>query len=121
MKTLKTLFIATLFTSAAISGIAHADNPISSLTYEESSNMFSSVEYQDSQHTRILSYGDDHNSHSVWSTEYEEYVNPVDFKTEIASINDVNRYMEGNPSAGQTMKGREIFIFNENAGEYQLQ
>ena len=121
MKTLITLLATTLFTSVVITTTAQAQNPISSLTYEDSSNMFSSVDYTNSSHSKVLSFGDDHNKQSVWSTEYEQYVNPAEFTTEIASLDDVNRYMEVNPSAAQKTKGREVFIYNETAGEYHLQ
>lgn len=120
MKTLQTLLTATLF--ASISMTAQAGNPISSLTYEDSSNMFSSVSYQSSESVGILSYGDNANSDSVWSTEYEEYVNPGDFKqAEIASVDEFNQYMDSHPTAAGRIKGREIFIYNETAGEYHLQ
>ena len=123
MKTLNTLLTVALFASAAIT--AQADNPISNLTYEESSNMFSEVNTQLSTHFStpevILSYGDDANKNSVWSTEYEQYVNPADFQqANIASVEDVNRLMGDNPTAAGT-SSHEVFIYNELAGEYQLQ
>ena len=119
MKTLNTLLTAALFASAAIT--AQADNPISNLTYEESSNMFSEVSTQISTPEVILSYGDDANKSSVWSTEYEQYVNPADFQqANIASVEDVNRLLGDNPTAAGT-GSHEVFIYNELAGEYHLQ
>ena len=67
----------------------------------------------------ILSYGDDANKGSVWSTEFEQYVNPGDFQQDIASVKDVNRLMSDSPTAAGT--SRETFIYNELAGEYHLQ
>ncbi|MCP3849446.1 MAG: hypothetical protein GY694_04290 [Gammaproteobacteria bacterium] len=121
MKTLKILLTSALFASAAITGTVQAENPLSALTYEDSQNMFSSISYENSGQIGILSYGDDLNKDSVWSAEYEQYVNPVDFKQEIANIDDVNQYMGSNPTAAGRIKGREVFIYNENAGEYHLQ
>ncbi len=122
MKTLKTLLTTALFASVAATGVAQADNPLSNLIYDDSSNIYSKVSYQDSSPVGILSYGDNANTDSVWSTEYEQYVNPADHKqSEIAGIEDVNQYMGSNPTAAGRMKGRETFIYNETAGEYHLQ
>ncbi len=78
------------------------------------------VSTQSSTPEVILSYGDDANKNSVWSTEFEQYVNPGDFQQgEVASVEDVNRLMDDNPTAAGT--SRETFIYNELAGEYQLQ
>ncbi|MDX2504606.1 MAG: hypothetical protein QNL62_09040 [Gammaproteobacteria bacterium] len=122
MNTLKSLFTAALLASVAITGTAQADNTLSSLIYEESANIYTDVSYKQSTTTGIRSYGDDHNQNSVWSAEFEQYVNPGDFtQTEVASIGDVNQYMGSNPTASGRMKGRETFIYNETAGEYHLQ
>ncbi len=119
MKTLTTLLTATLFASVAIT--AQASNPMSNLTYEDSSNIFAEVSTQSSTPEVILSYGDDANKSSVWSFEYEQYVDTADFKrADIASMKDVNRLMGDNPTAAGT-SSHEVFIFNELAGEYQLQ
>ena len=59
------------------------------------------------------------NKGSVWSTEFEQYVNPGDFNSEIAGIGDVNRLMGDNPTAAGT--SRETFIYNELTGENHLQ
>ena len=117
---MKNLLISALFASVAITGIAQADNSLSSLIYEESSNIYSEADHQSSTPVGVLSYGDNANSGSVWSTEYEQYVNPADFKqADIASIGDVNQYLGSNPTAaGQSS---ETFIYNETAGEYHLQ
>lgn len=121
MKTLKTLLTASLLASVAITGTAQADNTLSNLTYEESSNIFAEVSYSKSTPEGIHSYGDDSNQNSVWSTEFEQYVNPADFQqADIASAN-VNQYMDSNPTAAGRMKGRETFIYNNTAGEYHLQ
>jgi len=121
MKTLNTLLTAAILASAAITGTAQAGNPLSSITYEDSHNMFNTVNHLDSKSVPILSYGDDANARAVWSTEYEQYVNPADFETSnLAGIADVNQYMGKNPTASG-VNSREIFIYNENAGDFQLQ
>ena len=118
MKTITTLLSAALFASAAIT--AQADNSLSNLIYEDSSNIYTEVSHQNSTPEAILSYGDDAKKDSVWSTEFEQYVNPDDFKSEIAGIGDVNQYLGNNPAAAGTNR-HEVFIYNELAGEYQLQ
>jgi len=121
MKTLKTLLTATLFASAALTGAVQADNSLSSLIYEESSNIYSKVSHQSSTPVGVLSYGDDANTASVWSAEYEQYVNPADFQqADIASTGGINQYMENNPTAAGK-SGGNVFIYNETAGEYHLQ
>jgi len=121
MKTIKTLITATLFASAALTGAAQADNSLSSLIYEESSNIYSQVNHQRSTPTGIISYGDDANTASVWSAEYEQYVNPADFKqADIASSSGINQYLDSNPTAAGKSSG-DVFIYNETAGEYHLQ
>lgn len=121
MKTLKIVLASALFASVAITGIAQADDSLSSLIYEESANIYSDVTYQSSTAVGILSYGDNSNNKSVWSTEYEQYVNPADYQViEMASIDSVNTYMDKNPtSAGGN--SRDVFIYNDTAGEYHLQ
>ncbi|MCP3852220.1 MAG: hypothetical protein GY694_18575 [Gammaproteobacteria bacterium] len=119
---MKTLLISALFASITFTGTAQADNPLSNLIYEESSNIFAETTYTKSTEGTILSLGDDHNPNSVWSFEYEEYVDPTNYKpASLASIQDVNHYMGSNPTAAGKMKGRETFIYNEQAGEYHLQ
>ncbi len=118
---MKTLLITALFASAAIVTTVQADNSLSNLIYDESSNIYSEVSHQNSTPVGILSYGDNSNSGSVWSTEYEQYVNPADFKqSEIANLGDVNQYLGSNPTAAGQSAG-ETFIYNETAGEYHLQ
>ena len=79
------------------------------------------MRHQNSTQVDILSYGDNSNKSSVWSTEYEQYVNPADFEpSEIASVSDINQYMDGNPAAAGKSSGT-VFIYNETAGEYHLQ
>ena len=121
MKTFKTLLTSALFASVAITGAAQADNSLSNLIYEESSNIFADVSYKRSAEDSIRSYGDNYNQNSVWSFEYEQYVNPTDFKqAEISSIADINQYMGSNPTAAGA-NGNGVFIYNETAGEYHLQ
>ena len=121
MKTLKTLLTSALFASVAITGSAQADNSLSNLIYEESSNIYSEVNHQSSTQVGTLSYGDNSNSGSVWSSEYEQYVNPADFKqADIASIGGVNQHLGRNPTAAGK-NSSNVFIYNETAGEYHLQ
>jgi len=122
MKTLKTLLTSTLFASVVLAGTAQADNSLSNLIYEESSNIYSEVNHQNSTPVGVLSYGDNSNENSVWSSEYEQYVSPGDFQqADIASTGDVNQYLGGNPTAAGRTNSRETFIYNETAGEYHLQ
>ncbi|MCU7798720.1 MAG: hypothetical protein KZQ70_00910 [gamma proteobacterium symbiont of Lucinoma myriamae] len=121
MKNLKTLLASTLIAATMITGAAQADNSLSSLIYEESSNIFAEVSYTKSSADSIRSYGDDANKDLVWSYEYEQYVNPADFKqAALASANDVNQYMSRQPTAAGE-RSDSVFIYNETAGEYHLQ
>jgi hypothetical protein len=121
MKNLKTLLTSALFTSVALIGTVQADNSLSSLIYEESSNIYSEATHQNSIPEGIISYSDNANSNAVWSSEYEQYVNPADFKqAEVASIEEVNQYMVSNPTAAEKNRSN-VFIYNETAGEYHLQ
>ncbi len=121
MKTLKTLLTSALFASVAITGTVQADNSLSSLIYEESSNIFSEVTHQSSTQEGIVSYSDDANKNAVWSAEYEQYVDPADFKqADVASLDDVNQYMGSNPTAAGNSNS-QVFFYNETAGEYHLQ
>ena len=122
MKTLNKLLTTALFASITFAGTAQADTSLSSLIYEESSNIYSEVNHQSSTPVGIISYSDDANKKSVWSSEYEQYVNPADFQqANIANVSDVNEYIGSNPAAAKKMKGRETFTYNEIAGEYHLQ
>ena len=118
---MKTLLTSTILASLVFAGTAQADINLSNLIYEESSNIYTDVTYKESSADSIRSYGDDYNQNSVWSYEYEQYVNPADFKqAEIASIDNVNQYMGSNPTAAGKSSGN-VFIYNETAGEYHLQ
>ncbi len=122
MKTLNTLIASALLSSVALVGTVQADDSLSSLIYEDSSNIYSTATHQSSQPVGIISYADDANKTSVWSAEFEQYVNPEDFtQNSVASLDDANHYMGSNPTAAGGMKGSETFIYNETAGEYHLQ
>ena len=124
MNTLKTLLTTTLLASAAFSATVQANNSnaLSSFIYEESANIFSEVSYQSSTPTEIISYSDDANKTAVWSSEYEQYVNPADFKAaDMMNIETVNRYMGSHPTAAGRVQDNEVFVYNETAGEYHLQ
>lgn len=129
MKTLKTLLTATVFVSAAISASVQAydaeavsESSLSSLIYEDISIIYGTDTQHSSSPQGILSYGDNHNKNSVWSTEFEQYVNPADFELDqIVDINSVNRMMNEQPTAAGSMTSDGIFFYNELAGEYHLQ
>ncbi len=123
MKTLKILLTATLLVSAAaVQADAISESPLSNLIYVDSSVVYSTNSQQSSSPQGILSYGDDHNKNSVWSTEFEQYVNPSSFEQDqIADIDSVNRLMNEQPTAAGSMTSDGVFIYNQLAGEYQLQ
>jgi len=119
---IKSVVTATLFASVTLAATAQADDALSGLIYEESSNIYSESTLKPSEQIGVLSFGDNANKNSVWSTEFEEYVNPSDYKsTDMASINDVNQLLENNPTAAGRAKGREVFVYNTTVGEYHLQ
>lgn len=115
-----------MLSSTVATGFANADsiqnNVLSSLIFDDSSDMFNIAEYSKSTTAiDIRSYGDDFNKDSVWSTEYEEYVNPTDFTiVSLVSTDNVNQYMGNNPTASDG-RSFEVFIYNETAGDYHLQ
>ena len=127
MKTLTTLITSSIILSAALIGNAQAmevssDNAIASLIYENTSDVYAQAAHQKTMASPILSFSDDSNTNSVWSYEYEQYVNPEDFQTnEMASMNDVNQYLSDNPTSAGKRNALETFKFNETAGEYQIQ
>ncbi|MCW8931154.1 MAG: hypothetical protein OQL19_13045 [Gammaproteobacteria bacterium] len=122
--TLKRILTSALFASFAISGSVQADqwdNELYNIIHPESADIFNIGESKSSTEQGIVSLHDDHNKNSVWSYEFEQYVNPADFgASALTDAHDVNRYMGSNPTAagGST---REVFIYNENGGEYHLQ
>lgn len=127
MKNLKTVTTLVLLASIVATGIAKSeviqDSALSSLIYEDSSNMFAVVNHQqaNTNEVDIRSYGDDLNKEAVWSTEYEEYVSKDDFRqSSLANSGLVNRYINNNPTASGE-KVAEVFKYNETAGEYHLQ
>ncbi|GEM_PF-5740651 len=122
MNTMNSLISASVFTLLAFTASAQADNSLDSLIYEESANIYSEVTYQSSMPEGILSFGDNANENALWSTEYEQYVSSTDFQqTAIASISDVNQYMDNKPSASGVSNTGNTFIYNDTAGEYHLQ
>ena len=44
----------------------------------------------------------------------------LNFKKEMVSMDNVNQYMAKNPTAAGKMETRDVFVFDEIAGEYQL-
>ena len=125
MKTLKTLINTTLIASIAAIGIAQAEpmseNELYNVIHPESADIFNVGDYQRSSESKIVSLGDDHNSDSVWSFEFKEYINPADLqRSEISSIDDVNQQLGKSPTASGSDQ-HEVFIYNDTAGEYHLQ
>ena len=121
MKTLKTILASAVFTSVALTGITQAapisDNDLYDIIHPESADIFNVGAQRNSAPTEIVSLNDNNND-SVWSVEFEEYVNSSSFKQ--AEIIDINELISSNPTAaGGT--GHKVFIYNELAGDYQLQ
>ena len=125
MKTLTTLLTSTLFASAVLIGTAQAetrsDNDLYNVIHPESADIFNVGVYKKSTAAGIFSLNDDYNKHSVWSYEFEQYVDSDDFKqVEITDAGDVNQYISSNPTAAGN-NSQNVFIYNETAGEYHLQ
>ncbi|MDX2507361.1 MAG: hypothetical protein QNL62_23195 [Gammaproteobacteria bacterium] len=125
MKTLKTLFASALAAGVAFTGTAQAeqlwDDALYNIIHPESADIFNVGDYKKSTAASIRSYGDDYNKDSVWSYEFEEYVNPADYhQAEMADAGDVNKYMGSHPTAAGK-DSRQVFFYNELAGEYHLQ
>ena len=125
MKTLKTLLTSTLFASVVLTGTAQAetrsDNALYNVIHPESADIFNVGDYKKSTASEIFSLNDNYNKDSVWSYEFEQYVDSDDFKqAEIANAGDVNQYISSNPTAAGN-NSQNVFIYNETAGEYHLQ
>jgi phage head maturation protease len=119
---MKTLLLSAFLASTLLTNIVQADNALSSLIYEESSNLFSEVNYHKGSKDNIRSYGDNYNKNSVWSSEFEEYINPADFnQNDWVNIHNINQYMDDNPTAAGKQQDDEVFTYNDTAGEYHLQ
>ena len=125
MKTLKTVITSALFVSVAMAGMVYAapmsENELYDTIHPESADIFNSGDYRSSGTPGIVSAGDNHNKSSVWSVEFEEYVNPADFKqAKTADSRDINELVRNNPTAAGK-NSRNVFVYNEVAGEYHLQ
>ncbi len=125
MNTLKTILTSALFATAAFSATAQAeqqwDDALYNIIHPESADIFNVGDYKKSAEQSIFSLNDDYNKNSVWSYEFEQYVDPAEFRSnELASNGDVNQYMEQYPAAAGS-QSQPVFIYNETAGEYHLQ
>ena len=125
MKTLKTIISSALLTSFAAVGIAQAapmsESELYDVIHTESADIFTVGDYRRSTDEGVVSLGDDYNKNSVWSVEFQEYINPGDLqKSEISSIDDVNQYLSKSPTAAGSSRS-EVFIYDETAGDFQLQ
>lgn len=123
---LKTMLSSALFATVTFSGAVQAeqqwDDALYNIIHPESADIFNVGEYKKStQQEGVFSLNDDHNKNSVWSYEFEQYINPAELqRAELASVNDANQYMGNHPTAagGDT---HQVFFYNELAGEYHLQ
>jgi len=123
---LKTTLSSALFAAVTFSASVQAeqlwDDALYNIIHPESADIFNVGDYKKStQQEGIFSLNDDHNSNSVWSYEFEQYINPADLQpAELVSVDDANQYMGNHPTAagGDT---RQVFFYNELAGEYHLQ
>lgn len=118
MKTLTTLLIAV---AASFSLNANADTLNADSIYGDPGigDVFpmNDVSYQSNEVTYVQDTGEE-----VWSVEYEQWVNPADFNsTAKQTVADVLYELETNPPAAGNIRPNGVFIYNENAGEYQLQ
>ncbi|WP_198262798.1 hypothetical protein [sulfur-oxidizing endosymbiont of Gigantopelta aegis] len=126
MKTIKQLIVNTrtisitaIVLSAGIAFNANADNnaelygdpamndvfPVQSVTIKE-------------QPIRIIN----ETKQIVWSTSYEEWVNPADFSSSAQqTLASALLEMENNPPAAGGGRSNQIFIWDDTADEYQLQ
>jgi len=115
MKTITTLLIAV---AASFSLNANADSSI----YDDPGigDVFpmNDVSYQSNEVTYVQDTGEE-----VWSVEYEQWVNPADYNsTAKLTVADILQELETNPpAAGGVRPNNGVFIYNETAGEYQLQ
>ena len=116
MKTLKTLFTAAVISSVTIVASANADQLMDTIHPEMSDQFKQNYGYVASDRGEIVSLGQTAGKH-VWSYEYQEYVNPDDFKK--ADLADINQYLEENPTAAGS-RTEPVFKWDENADEYQL-
>lgn len=75
------------------------------------------VNYQSNEFTYVQDTGE-----KVWSVEYEQWVNPADFNsTAKLTVADILQELEINPPAAGGVRPNGVFIYDETAGEYQLQ
>ena len=75
------------------------------------------VSYQASKVTYVK-----HTGEEIWSVEYEQWVNPADFNsTAKLTVADILQELETNPPASGGIRPNDVFIYDETAGEYQLQ
>jgi hypothetical protein len=126
---MKTSLIKSLLTSAFIASVAFTgavqaeqwDDALYNIIHPESADILNVGDYRKSTEEGVFSLNDDFNTDSVWSYEFEQYVNPADFqRPALASTDDVNQYMGNHPTAAGDGT-QEVFFYNETAGEYHLQ
>ena len=119
MKTITTLLIAV---AASFSLNANADSFYEDPLYGDPGigDVFpmKDINYQKQEVSFVKDTGE-----QVWSVEYEQWVNPADFNsTAKLTVADVLHELETNPpAAGGVRPNNGVFIYDENAGEYQLQ
>ncbi len=114
MKTLTTLLFAA---SAAFTVSANADTD--ALYGDPAINDVFPIQETSIQPQPVNTVAD--TGQEVWSVEYEEYINPADFNLSAQnSVAGVLHEMENNPPAAG-IRSDSTFLWDETAGEYQLQ
>ena len=113
MKTITTLLIAA---TAAFSMSANADEYYNDPGIGDAFPMQNVVLQEQAVRADIADTGK-----LVWSTPYEQWVNPADFNsTAKQTIANALQELEDNPPAAGKLSSA-VFIWDETAGEYQLQ
>lgn len=114
MKTITTLLIAV---AASFSLNANADSSLYNDPGIGDVFPIENVSYKATDVTYVKDTGEE-----VWNVEYEQWVNPADFNsTAKLTVADVLQKLETNPPAAGGIRQNDVFIYDETAGEYQLQ
>jgi len=115
MNTLKTL-TAAIVASLTMLGNASADQLMDTI-HPESADLFDHSSGLDASGQNDIVSLNDNAGKEVWSYEYEQYVNPDDYRAD--TFADINKYMEANPTAAGG-RSEEVFKLNEMDGDYHL-
>jgi len=116
MKTMTTLLIAAAVATAAFSITANADEYYNDPGIGDAFPMQPIVARDQAIRADIADTGK-----LVWSTRYEEWVNPADFNsTAKQSVASALQELENNPPAADK-RSSAVFIWDKTADEFQLQ